>query len=348
MREIIITANDSGRRLDRFLRKYLRHASLGDIYKIIRKDVKVGGRRKDESYILAEGDVLSLYLSDEVIDSLTADARSSKAGSANSKKAKRQFRIIYEDSNILIADKPYGLLTHGDSHEKKNHLANQVRDYLIEKGDYDPRSEKVFSPAPANRLDRNTTGLVLFGKNSAALKALGAMIREDRVDKYYYTLVHGILDKEMTLTGSLTKDERANKVSVQGSAGDPGALDIVTIVRPLRYYSFGDGGRDFRATLAEVNLVTGRSHQIRAHLASIGHPVIGDVKYQTASVRRANEYAASKFRLTTQLLHAYRIVFKDAGPELDYLTGKSFTAPLPPAFEKILSSMHTLRQSGNK
>ena len=172
MREITITANDAGRRLDRFLRKYLRNASLGEIYKLIRKDVKVGGKRKDQSYVLCEGDILALYIADEVLDKMTGagDVQGGPAaGRQSHRKAKRQFRIIYEDDNILIADKPFGLLTHGDAHEKKNHLANQVKDYLIEKGSYDPASEKVFSPAPANRIDRNTTGLVLFGKNSAAL-----------------------------------------------------------------------------------------------------------------------------------------------------------------------------------
>ncbi len=184
MRDITITANDAGRRLDRFLRKYLRNASLGEIYKLIRKDVKVDGRRRNESYMLNEGEVLTLYISDEVLASLTGEGSAGRAGSgktrsaSSSGKAKRQFRIIYEDDKVLIVSKPYGLLTHGDSHEKKNHLANQVRDYLIEKGEYDPRSEKVFSPAPANRLDRNTTGLVLFGKTSAALKALNEAIRE--------------------------------------------------------------------------------------------------------------------------------------------------------------------------
>ena len=331
MQEINITANDSGRRLDRFLRKYLRQASLGEIYKIIRKDVKINGKRKDESYMLCEGDVLTLYLSDDVIDKLSA-SRDQHSG----KKAKRQFRIIYEDKNILIADKPFGLLTHGDAHEKKNHLANQVKDYLIETGEFDPRSERVFSPAPANRIDRNTTGLVLFGKNSAALKALGSMIREDMVDKYYLTIVHGIISEEMTLTGTLTKDEKANKVTItKASDASTSGLGITTIVRPVDTFTFGSG---FKATQVEVQLVTGRSHQIRAHLASIGHPVIGDVKYASAGVRRANDYIASKCHLTTQLLHAHRLVFRETEPELDYLQGKEFTAPLPPAWNGIMDA----------
>lgn len=348
MREINITANDAGRRLDRFLRKYLRHATLSEIYKIIRKDAKVDGRRKDESYILNDGEVLTLYLSDEVIDKMTGtasgkDASQGKAGRSGMKKAKRQFRIIYEDDNILIADKPYGLLTHGDSHEKKNHLANQVKDYLIEKGDYDPRNEKVFSPAPANRIDRNTTGLVLFGKNSQSLKSLGAMIREDKLEKYYLTIVHGIISEELDLSGTLIKNEQANKVRIQDTKGikdgkydsDEG-LNIRTIVKPVEYFAYGNG---FKATLVEVRLITGRSHQIRAHLASIGHPVIGDAKYATASSRKPNEFINKQYHLTTQLLHAHRIVFTDTGTGLEYLRGRSFTAPVPPAFEKILAGM---------
>lgn len=342
MREIIITANDAGRRLDRFLRKYLRNASLGEIYKLIRKDVKVDGKRRDESYMLSEGETLRLYISDEVLDKLTGSRDGSvspQGGSVRSHtKAKRQFRIIYEDAEVLIVSKPYGLLTHGDSHEKKNHLANQVRDYLIEKGEYDPRAEKVFSPAPANRLDRNTTGLVLFGKTSAALKSLNEAIREDLTDKYYLTVACGIIDKEMTLTGSLTKDEQANRVSVisDPAGAQSGARDIITEVRPVRYLKFG-GSMD--ATLAEIRLVTGRSHQIRAHLASIGHPLAGDAKYAGTSqeVRNINEYFARRFGITTQLLHAYRISFAEAGlPEaIEYLAGRSFTAPVPPAFERV-------------
>ncbi|MBQ3291538.1 MAG: RluA family pseudouridine synthase [Mogibacterium sp.] len=342
MREITITANDSGRRLDRFLRKYLRDASLGEIYKLIRKDVKVDGKRKDESYILNEGEILSLYLSDEVIEKLTGQGRGAASPTYGAKKAKRQFKIIYEDENILVADKPFGLLTHGDAHEKKNHLANQVKDYLIEQGEYDPRNEKVFSPAPANRIDRNTTGLVIFGKNSASLKALGEMIREDMVSKYYLTIVHGDLNEEKVLTGTLIKDGSSNKVTVRNGDQGQDGLSIKTIVRPIDHFRYGNGSK---ATLVEVQLVTGRSHQIRAHLASIGHPVIGDIKYASASVRRANEYIAKNYHLTTQLLHAYRLVIDEAAQGLEYLSGRVFAAPVPPVFAGILESMRSRKGS---
>ena len=367
MRDITITANDAGRRLDRFLRKYLRNASLGEIYKLIRKDVKVDGRRRNESYMLNEGEILTLCMSDEVLASLTGEGQAGKTGktgpssrsgagahraAAGTGKAKRQFRIIYEDDKVLIVSKPYGLLTHGDSHEKKNHLANQVKDYLIEKGEYDPRSEKVFSPAPANRLDRNTTGLVLFGKTSAALKALNEAIREDLTDKYYLTIACGVIDRDLTLTGSLTKDEKANKVRIYtGSSSAANAREVITEVTPGRHFSISGGAE---VTLTEIRLVTGRSHQIRAHLAGIGHPLAGDAKYAHAAdedairvsgispstrqeIDNINEYFARRYRLTTQLLHAQRISFAEEGlpEEIGYLAGKSFTAPLPPAFERI-------------
>ncbi len=368
MREITITTNDAGRRLDRFLRKYLRNASLGEIYKLIRKDVKVDGKRRSESYMLTEGETLSLYVSDEEFIRLTG--ASDAAHGRQPHRAKRQFGIIYEDADILIVSKPYGLLTHGDSREKKYHLANQVRDYLIEKGEFDPRSEKVFSPAPANRLDRNTTGLVLFGKTSPALKALNEVIRNDLADKFYLTIACGSIDRDLTLTGTLSKDEQRNKVSVTSAASGSGrndtavpgtennaaspSRDIVTIVRPAAPLSFGDG---LDATLTGVQLVTGRSHQIRAHLASIGHPVAGDSKYADAAdpdavhgtgmkaaspaeIRRLNEYLFRTCRLSSQILHAFRITFAEEGlpEELSYLSGRSFTAPLPSSFTKILTS----------
>ena len=259
MREIRITANDAGRRLDRFLRKYLPGASLSEIYKIIRKDAKVDAKRRNESYILNEGEVLTLYLSDEAFEKLSRGKGAFGAGSGSAAaKAKRTFRIVYEDENVLMANKPYGLLTHGDSHEKKDHLANQVKDYLIASGAYDPRSEKVFSPAPANRLDRNTTGLVLFGKTAAAMRELGRMIREDEIRKFYLTIACGTIRHEMHLGGSLLKDEAANKVKILDE-GD--GKDIETIVRPLKTICLSETAS--RLPLCEVELVTGRSHQIR-------------------------------------------------------------------------------------
>ena len=336
MREIPITANDAGRRLDRFLRKYLPGATLSEIYKIIRKDVKVDAKRRNESYILNEGEVLTLYLSDETFEKLSRGRSGFGADSRQkASKAKRTFGIVYEDDQILIASKPFGLLTHGDSREKKDHLANQVKDYLIASGAYDPRSEKVFTPAPVNRLDRNTTGVVIFGKTASAMRELGQMIREDEIRKFYLTIACGAVEGEMHLGGSLVKDEAANKVKILDS--DDGKR-VETIVRPLRVLSFGNG---LKATLCEVELVTGRSHQIRAHMASEGHPLIGDSKYAGRGAAEVNRYFREHFGLSTQLLHACRIEFSGvtAGHEaLGYLAGRVFEAPVPVKFTNILNS----------
>ena len=352
MREITITSNDAGRRLDRFLRKYLPGASLGEIYKIIRKDVKVDSKRRSESYMLNEGETLVLYLSDETLGRFgarTGTGADSRSGASARGKAKRNFGIVYEDAKLLAASKPYGLLTHGDRYEKKDHLANQVKDHLIATGAYDPRSEKVFSPAPVNRLDRNTTGLVLFGKTAAAMRELTRMIREDEIRKFYLTIACGTINEDLHLSGSLVKDEDANKVSVLESSEN--AKHIETIVRPLEVLSFGDG---LTATLCEVELVTGRSHQIRAHLASIGHPLIGDSKYAAAAKTgaqkqsrgadpgRINRYVKDSFGLSTQLLHACRVEFSGSvseSEELGYLAGKSFEAAAPRRFTEVLNGL---------
>ncbi len=192
MIRVEIGKNEQNQRLDKFLRKYLENAPLSYIYKAIRKDVKVNGKRCKEDTMLALGDEVTLYMQEEDVRKFQRKQRTSRA--------KRQFKVAYEDEHIIAVEKPFGLLTHGDSTEKKNHLANQVVDYLIEKGDYNPRLEKTFTPAPVNRLDRNTTGLVLFGKTNGALQNLNQMIRDkDKINKYYMTIVSGQLKKELHL-----------------------------------------------------------------------------------------------------------------------------------------------------
>ena len=322
MIKITITENQGNQRLDRFLKKYFDNAPLSHIYKMIRKDIKVNGKRLTNESMIQTGDEMTIYISEEEMKKLQKPVKQVRA--------KKQFSIAYEDENILIAEKPFGLLTHGDHTEKKNHLANQVVDYLIEKGDYSPRVDRTFSPAPVNRLDRNTTGLVVFGKNARALQELNHMIREKNfVNKYYMTIVCGKLPGPLELKDKMTKDGSRNMVSVIDADSAEGKL-METIARPVDY-----GQMDGKwYTLTEVKIITGRTHQIRAHLAKAGYPVLGDAKYGSASAHRR---ASDKLGLNTQLLHAYKLEFEKCENDgvLAYLQGKTIEAQLPENFRRI-------------
>ncbi len=321
MLKIRISENQGNQRLDRFLKKYLDQAALSLIYKIIRKDIKVNGKRCKEDYILNVGDEVSLFLSQEDVDKFQKPKKFIKA--------KKQFKIAYEDENILVAEKPFGLLTHGDKSEKKNHLANQVIDYLIEKGEYNPRVDRTFTPSPANRLDRNTTGLVIFGKTAPALQNLNHLIRQkDAISKKYLTIVAGNLNKPLRLKDKMVKEEARNLVKVV-SDEDAGKV-METLVRPLEQADF-DGEK---VTLVEVEIITGRTHQIRVHLAKSNYPIIGDVKYGNS---RINRWAFKNFKLSTQLLNAYELDFNYVGDDepLAYLEGKVIKGTLPEDFKFI-------------
>lgn len=320
MIRLTITENEKNQRLDRFLKKYLKNAPLSYIYKLIRKKVNLNGGRGEINTILQSGDELVLHLSPEEVETY----QKSKVRP----RYKKQFRIAYEDEQLLIVEKPFGLLTHGDSREKKNTLANQVLGYLTAQGEYVPEKEKTFVPSPVNRLDRNTTGLVIFGKTQTALQGLNQMIRErDYIKKYYLTIVCGTLKKELVLQGKMIKDEKKNKVSVVPVDAQEGKV-METIARPLAT------AKGF--TLVEVELITGRTHQIRAHLAAAGFPVLGDGKYGKAYLHKGKPVHQD---LTTQFLHAYRLSFAKEFPSLAYLKGKEVFAPLPPHLEEIKISI---------
>jgi len=320
---IEIGENDAGRRLDRFLKRYLRSAPLSLIYRLIRKDVKVNGRRADAETLLETGDVVELFLSGERLREL-APAR---AGA----KSRRQFGIVYEDAQILAVNKPYGLLTHGDGLEQKNTLANQILAYFVENGVYNPHRDFSFSPAPANRLDRNTTGLIVFGKTLPALQALTAMFRSGHenpcVEKAYLSIVSGELAAPLRLRGKMSRDERTNTTVVR-EVGSPEGLLMATDIRPLAT----NGGY----TLVEAILLTGRTHQIRAQLAAAGYPVIGDRKYGSPAINR--EFT-KRFALDSQLLHAYRLTIRRGLGILEPLTGRVLEAPVPPRFSEIAATL---------
>lgn len=321
MEKIVVTENEANQRLDRFLKKYFKGASLSHIYKMIRKDIKVNGKRAKAETLIELGDEISLYLTEEQMKGLSRTRQYAKA--------KRQFRIAYEDPDILIVEKPFGLLVHGDKIEKKNTLTNQVISYLIDTGAYVPRVEKTFVPSPVNRLDRNTTGLVIFGKTNHALQELNQMMRsKEWVEKYYWTIVKGELKKELHLKDRMEKDHEKNRIHVKSIEGGDGKI-METIARPVvsrKGY-----------TLAEVQLITGRTHQIRAHLKKAGYPVIGDDKYGNPE---ENRKFLREFGLKAQFLHAYKLKFAENCPlSLNDIKGKVVTAELPGNLQDIKDSL---------
>lgn len=343
---LTVTNNQGNQRLDRFLKKYFDNSSLSYIYKLIRKDVKINGKRVREDYFLVPGDEMTIYIDEEIAKSLQKPRRVVKA--------KRQFKIAYEDENIIVVNKPLGVLTHGDKTDKKNHLANQVVDYLVETGQYAPSRDVTFSPAPANRLDRNTTGLVIFGKNAGALQQLNKLIREKtEIHKIYLTVVSGKLDKELTLCDIMVKDHDRNLVHVKdraevssfekkhsnGSSKEESSRekDMVSFARPIKSAKYNGSWY----TLVEVEIVTGRTHQIRVQLANSGFPILGDTKYGNRGV---NRIIGDSFGITTQLLHSYKLVFEQLDGVLTGLSGKEIIGQPPERFILVVNKLFNINE----
>lgn len=303
MKKLTVNKNDAGQRLDKFLFKFFGSIPSSIIYKGIRKKrIKVNGKKSEISYMLREGDVLELYINDEFFESEQKDDEF--------KSISAKLSVVYEDKNIILADKPSGMSVHDDETKTKNTLINHIKSYLFEKGEYNPEEENSFVPALCNRIDRNTSGIVIAAKNAMALRIMNEKIKNREIDKFYLCLVQGRLkEKEKTLKTYMRKDEKKNQVFCYDTPV-PGGKTAITKYRVLKEGEL--------TSLVEVELLTGRTHQIRAHFASIGHPLAGDGKYGT------NEFN-KKVGMKYQALYSYKLRFNFSDEnELSYLNGKTF------------------------
>ncbi|MBR6693368.1 MAG: RluA family pseudouridine synthase [Clostridia bacterium] len=305
MKSFTIGKNDAGQRLDKFISKTMPSLPKSLMYKYIRlKRIKVDGKRAEIGTKLSEGSIVDAYINDEFF--APAERK------LDFMSASKSLEIVYEDENILLADKKQGLLSHPDENEYGDTLITRIQRYLYEKGEYDPDKENSFKPALANRIDRNTGGIVIAAKNAEALRILCDKIKYREMDKFYLAVVHGSpKEKEAVLDGFLYKDEDKNRVFIK----DKKTEDSRTIRTHYRVLAEKNG-----LSLLEVELLTGRTHQIRAHLSSIGHPLLGDGKYG----KNAED---KKLGFRHQALYSYKLRFNfttDAGI-LEYLNGKTFT-----------------------
>ncbi len=316
MREIRVGKNDSNQRLDRFLKKYMDEAGTGFIYKMLRKkNIKVNESKASPEMMIFEGDTIQLYISDETIDKFI--------GTKEVRKSKLAPRIIYEDENLVLVNKPAGILSHGAGEEFEENIVDSLVTYLIQKGDYIPRIEKTFSPSICNRLDRNTSGVIIGAKNSEALRLVNKAIKEGSVRKYYKTIVKGTIKEDFEHKGFLIKDEDRNLVDISDKQGER-SKDVYTKFRVI----MSKGGY----SLLEVELITGRTHQIRSTLQTMGYPVIGDRKYGNSVV---NDEFRKKYGLQNQWLHGYKIVLNGLEEKLDYLNSREFIAEPDQLYVKI-------------
>ena len=321
MKMIEVKENEAGQRLDKLLGKYLNKAPKSFLYKMLRKkNITLNDKKADGSEKTSLGDVVKIYLSDETFEkfSQVVNVMERKEGSSK----KEPLLVVYEDENILLVNKQTGMLVQKAAKNDYS-LNDSILEYLLEKGEVTEETLRTFKPSVCNRIDRNTSGLVVAGKSLVGLQEMSLLFKERTIHKYYRCFVAGKITRPSSIKGYLYKDEKNNQVTVlKNEIKDAKAIE--TEYTPVFQ------GEDF--TLLEVKLITGRTHQIRAHLASIGHPIIGDVKYGNSKI---NEKYKKMCKIKSQLLHAYRIEFPQMNNRLAYLSGKEFIAEVPTEFVRM-------------
>ena len=314
MQRFVVNESESGQTLEKYVRKVLKEAPLSFIYKLFRKkDVKVNGHWEKEKYVISKGEEISIYITNEQLEEFKRNVVSTNNANISS-------WIVYEDKNIIIINKPRGVLVQKD---ESNSLAldDMVISYLSSKGEYDPNKDLGYKPAPSHRLDRNTAGLVIFGKNILTLRYLSKIMQDKNlITKKYLTLVKGKVDKGGVITSSLSKNSSNGRVFIDSNGKE--AITKYEVKQVLDGY-----------TLLEVTLLTGRTHQIRVHLASISHPVIGDKKYGDYALNKEIE---EKYGFKNQFLVSYYLEFNNLEEPLKYLSHKKYEIDLPIECKELL------------
>lgn len=341
MQQFQIEANHAGQRFDKFLHKYLPNAGTSFLYKMLRKkNITLNGKKAEGKEILNIGDTINFFFSDDTFEKFSGRPVCGRNSSVNRSQAstvkdvcgyidayeklsQEEIEIVYEDSNILIINKPAGVLTQ-KAQSSDCSLNEWMIGYLLKKNQISLSELSLFKPSVCNRLDRNTTGLVLCGTSLKGSQFLSEMVRSRNIRKFYRTICHGKLTEKVILTGSLHKDKKTNTVQISNIGND-----IQTIYEPIQNLKHN-------STYLEVELITGKTHQIRAHLASSGHPLMGDHKYGNTAY---NKQAEHNYNQKYQLLHAYRLEFPSLEGEWSYLSNQTFIAPLPAQFTRILEDL---------
>lgn len=317
MRALVVKENEKGQRLDKLLAKYLNRAPKSFLYKMLRKkNIVLNGKKASGSEILLYGDQIVFYLSEETIEKFIQEKQIEVI--------ENKPDILYEDTHVIFLNKPVGILSQ-KAKESDISMTEILISYLLGKGEINKENLKSFSPSVCNRLDRNTTGILAAGKSLIGLQGLSKIFHDRSVAKYYLCMIKGEKKEAEFLEGFLSKDRVTNTVTVRKHAQSKEDLPIQTAYVPL--------ASNGKLTLLQVKLITGRSHQIRAHLASIGQPIIGDGKYGDIQV---NRYYKKKYQVTSQLLHSYQLVIPTLPGELSYLSGLVVKAPLPDLFLRLM------------
>lgn len=341
MKELVISKLEAGQRFDKYLTKCLPKAGKSFLYKMLRKkNITLNGKKADGSEKVAAGDTVRIFFSDETFARFSGQTAANSEPAAMQeiavmqKAAGNQIKVLYEDADILMVDKPVGMLSQKAKKEDVS-LVEYIQSYLVSSGYLTPDAAGTFRVGICNRLDRNTSGIVVAGKTVLGLQCMTKAFRERTLKKYYLCLVHGRVDERTRISAFLHKDARTNKVTVY--AGTDAEKKLPSDAQPIEteYIPVSTNGK---VTLLKVHLITGRTHQIRAHLASVRHPLIGDGKYGNAAI---NQKYRQQYGVSSQLLHAYELVLEPAAlcmlPETAAAqNGLTVRAAVPAAFMKVI------------